>query len=101
MVKARDEALLPLTDHFREAFQQMLPSAADDTATIVAGTSRLSALKERYDLVQETFPIWPLEVRELRRVVATGILPVLLPFLLPFVPQLITHVGYLVGISVK
>ncbi len=97
MVQARDEALLPLTDQFRKTFQQTLPSEADDTATIVAGTNRLSALKERYNLVQETFPIWPLEVRELRRVVATGSLPALLPFLLPLVPLVIENVGKLVG----
>ena len=97
MVKARDEALLPLTDQFRETFQKTLPSEADDTATIVAGTNRLSALKERYDLVQETFPTWPVEAQDLRRLVATGILPALLPFLLPFVPQLIAYVGHLVS----
>ena len=101
MVKARDEALLPLTDQFQQSVMQAMPSAADDTTTIVAGTSRLSALKERYDLVQETFPTWPLEVRELRRVVATGSLPALLPFLLPLLPQLISFVGHLVGIPLK
>ncbi len=101
MVKARDEALLPLTDQFRETFQKTLPSAADDTATIVAGTSRLLALKDRFNLVQEMFPTWPVEAQNLRRLVATGSLPVLLPLLLPLVPLVIENVGKLVGIPLK
>ncbi len=101
MVKARDEALLPLTEEFRQTFQQTMPSVGDDTASIVAGTSRLAALKQRYDLVQETFPTWPVEVQDLRRLVATGSLPALLPLLLPLVPPLITFLMHGFNLPLK
>ena len=70
-------------------------------SSIVAGTSRLAALKQRYDLVQETFPIWPVEVQDLHRLVATGSLPALLPLLLPLVPPLITVVMHEFNLPLK
>ena len=54
------------------------PAADEETVQIVAGTERLSALKQRYELVHDTFPIWPLQVVEMRRLAVTLLLPALI-----------------------
>lgn len=81
MVKARDEMLRPLTDAYQQALTQSLSSNAYDTRSLVGETRRLTALKQRYDLVHDTFPVWPLETGTLGRIAVTVILPLLLPIL--------------------
>jgi uncharacterized MnhB-related membrane protein len=81
MVRARDEALKPMADEYQQALMQSLSSVEHDMRTVVAETRRLTALKQRYDLVRTTFPTWPLEISGLGRLVATVVLPVLLPLI--------------------
>ena len=101
MVKARVEALQPLADQFQQALLVTQPSLNNDAKSIKDGTDRLSELKQRYDLVRDIFPTWPLEVHELRRVVAALSLPALLPLLLPLLPQLISLVSHLLSPAYK
>lgn len=81
MVKARDEMLRPLTDAYQQALTQSLSSNEYDTRSLVSETRRLTALKQRYDLVHDSFPVWPLETGALGRIAVTVILPLLLPIL--------------------
>ena len=57
------------------------PAADEETVKIVAGTERLSALKQRYELVRDTFPTWPLQVMEMRRLAVALLLPALISLL--------------------
>ena len=90
MVRARDEVLQPLADEYQQALMQCLSSVEHDTRTIVAETRRLATLKQRFDLVRGAFPIWPLEVNALSRIVATVAIPLLLPFIASLIP-LVSH----------
>ncbi len=81
MVKARDELLQPLTDEYQQALLQSLSSHEHDTRSLISGTRRLTALKQRYDLLRNTFPTWPLETNTLNRIGVTVILPLILPII--------------------
>jgi len=98
MVKAREEVLQPLTAEFQQALIQSMPSTEQDTRTLIARTRRLAALKQHYDLVRETYPVWPVEISELNRLVATVGLPVLLSLILPLITALISFVRNTFGI---
>lgn len=89
MLQARKEFLRPLTDAYEQTIEETLPSFKGDPATIEAGTRRLSALQDRYKLLRDTFPVWPLEIMQMRRLVVVLILPVLLS-LLPYFLNLFT-----------
>jgi len=93
MVRARDEALQPLADEFQQALMQSISSVEHDVRTVVAGTRRLAALKQRYDLVRDTFPTWPLEIKALSRLTVT----VILPIVLSLIASLITPVSQALG----
>ncbi len=94
MVRARDETLQPLADEFQQALMQSLSSAEHDTRTVVAGTRRLAALKQRYDLVRDTFPTWPLKINTVSRLVVTA----LFPLMLPLIASLISLVSHALGL---
>lgn len=98
MLKARDEALQPLADEFRQALVQSMSLAEHNTRKIVAVTNHLVALKQRYDLVRDTFPTWPLEINKVSRLVLTAILPTLLPLILPLMASLISFVSHTIGL---
>jgi hypothetical protein len=95
MVKARTEALLPLAHEFQQAILQTKPSAGDDSSKLVAGTRRLSALKQRYELLRSTFPTWPVEIEQLGRLVTAVSLPVLISLFLPYLGALFIYIGHL------
>jgi hypothetical protein len=94
MVRARDEALQPLADEFQQALLQSLSSAKHDTRSIVTGNRRLIALKQRYELVRDTFPTWPLEISALSRVVVTVILPLILALITSLMPFALHVLGF-------
>jgi hypothetical protein len=94
MVKARDTVLQPIADEFQQALTESMSSVKPDTRTVAAGTRRLTALKERYDLVYNTFPVWPLGISAVNRLVVTVILPVLLPLILPSIAALIALIDH-------
>jgi hypothetical protein len=94
MVNARNEVLQPLVTAYQQALEQSI-TAKEETRTIVAQTRRLQVLKQRYDLLCETFPTWPLEIGSLRRIAVTIILPLILPLL----TSLIAYGLHLLGIT--
>jgi hypothetical protein len=89
MLQARKELLQPITDEYEQAIKETLPSITGDTAAIVAGTQRLSALQDRYKLLRDNFPVWPIGIMQMRRLGVALILPVLLS-LLPSLLDLFT-----------
>jgi hypothetical protein len=94
MVKTRDELLQPLTDEYQRALLQSLSSDEYDTRALVSSTRHLNVLKQRYDLLRDAFPIWPLEVSTLSRIGVT----IILPLLLPIITSLITLTLHPLGI---
>lgn len=84
MIQAREELLQPLADEYERAVKETFPSITGDTEAIVAGTERLSALQDRYKLLRDNFPVWPLEIMQMRRLGVVLIVPVLLSLLPSF-----------------
>jgi hypothetical protein len=89
MLQARNEHLQPLTEEYGRVLMETRPAADEETAQIVAGTERLSALKQRYELVRDNFPTWPLQIVEMRRLSVAFLLPALIA-LLPALFELFT-----------
>jgi hypothetical protein len=81
MLQARNEHLQPLAQEYERVLMETIPEADEASAQIVAGTERLSALKQRYELVRDTFPTWPLQVVEMRRFALALLLPALISLL--------------------
>jgi hypothetical protein len=84
MLQARQEVLRPITDAYEQAVEGTLPSLKGDIAAIEAGTRLLSALQDRYKLLRDNFPVWPLEIMQMRRLGVVLILPALLSLLPSF-----------------
>ncbi len=82
MQEALNEALQPLADQFQSTITADQPSSNASADEIKKGTDRLSELKRRYDLLQDTFPVWPAQINQIRRLVATISLPAVITFLL-------------------
>src|SRR5215469_2979546 len=97
MQEARDETLKPLADEFQYAITDTMSSSKQDANAIKAGTDRLAELKRRYELLQETYPTWPLAIEQVRRLVATVSLPALIPLALPFIKDMIVFISNTVG----
>jgi hypothetical protein len=93
MVKARDTALQPLVDEFQQVLVERVPTASDNAKIIDESTDRLSSLKRRYEFLREVFPTWPLEIREIRRLIAALSLPALIPLVLPYLTSLFSFVN--------
>jgi len=89
MLKERDKALKPLVDEFQAITEHPQTIEKAETASILADNDRLSAIKHRYSLINDSFPIWPLEVSQIRRLIATLSIPALLS-LIPFIIEFIT-----------
>jgi hypothetical protein len=98
MVKAREEALGPLAEAFQQALLQSLSSSEPDMQTLVVQTRRLTALKQRYDVVRETFPTWPIEIRAFLRVIVTVTVPALLPLVLPPLAALLWRLAHMLSL---
>ena len=97
MQEACDETLKPLADEFQQAIAETMPSSKQDANAIKAGTDRLAELKRRYELLQDTYPTWPLAIEQVRRLVATVSIPALLPLALPFIKDLIVFISSTFG----
>ena len=81
MLQARKELLQPLTDEYEQAIKEAMPSIKGDTPAIVAGTERLAALQKRYEQVRDSFPTWPIEIVQMRRLAIALLLPLLFSLL--------------------
>jgi hypothetical protein len=85
MVRARNELLQPLVEEYERAVRETMPSVKGETTAIQEGTERLAALQKRYEQVRDSFPTWPIEVVQLRRLAIV----LVLPFLLSLLPSLV------------
>lgn len=92
MLKARNAALKPLVDEFQAITEHPQAIANAETASILADNDRLTAIKTRYSLIWDTFPTWPLELNQARRLVATLSIPALISFL-PYMIDLINFIA--------
>src|SRR6266851_2452170 len=97
MKKACDDTLKPLAYEFQQAIEETMPSSKQDANAIKAGTDRLAELKRRYELLQDTYPTWPLAIVQVRRLVATVSIPALIPLALPFIKDLIVFISNAFG----
>ncbi len=84
MLLARQEFLQDITNEYQQAVEETRPSLKGDTTAIEAGTKRLSALQDRYKLLRDNFPVWPLEIMQMRRLGVAFIVPALLSLLPSF-----------------
>lgn len=75
LVRAREAALKPLADEYREVSLQEIHSRKKNVDAIKSKTDHLIEIKRQYQLIEETFPVWPLDTRSLRGLLATSILP--------------------------
>lgn len=81
MIQARNEHLKPITEEYEQVLMETRPTGDEQTVQIVAGTERLSALKQRYELVRDSFPTWPLQFVEMRRLTVALLLPAIVSLL--------------------
>ena len=86
MLAARDEALAPLALEFLRSLPAALPSAHEGAATIKANTDRLAEIKRQYELLLDTFPVWPIRTTTLNRLALTSLLPLISSLLASLVP---------------
>lgn len=75
LLDAREKVLAPLAEEFKLAAIQNSQLKDETTETIKARTERLTEIKKQYELIRDTFPIWPLQVQPLRNLLATSIMP--------------------------
>jgi len=100
LVEARNKVLEPLAAEFQQALVPVSdsPEAETDSNAIETDVYRLARITRRYKLLDETFPRWPVEVGQVRRLTAVVSLPALLPFLLPFLKNAVAVLGPAFGI---
>lgn len=91
MLNARNTALKPLVDEFQAITQYPQAVTQAETASILAENDRLSAIKQRYSLIWDTFPTWPLEITQVRRLVAA----LSLPALISLIPSIVDLVNFI------
>lgn len=82
MLEARNQTLQPFVDGFQQAIERSKPT--DDADAIQAETERLKNLQRRYQLLLETFPTWPVEVKQILLSLVLLSIPVLLALILPY-----------------
>ena len=96
MLRARERVLQSLSEEFNKVLSDMVPVTNANTAQIAQDTERLTELTKHYALWRDTFPVWPLEVAQIRQLLVAFILPGLVPLLIallsaiPTFPQIIT-----------
>jgi hypothetical protein len=92
MLKDRQATLLPLVNEFQQIATKSVLVTEEETPKILADTDRLSAIKRRYELLDETFPTWPVEIRQMRNIIAALGISALLQFL-PYISTVIQYIG--------
>lgn len=81
LLRARARAVKPLTDEFQRILSEGLPAQEEGAAAMKNRTELLAEIKKQYDLVNDSFPLWPIPVRTVKNLVATASLPVISPVL--------------------
>ncbi len=99
MQAGRDEVLQPLADKFKANINVGTPVDGEASAALKEDTDKLAELKRRYDLLEDTFPLWPTQ-HFLRHIATLGIpaiitfiggLPAIYKSVEPFVAQFFAH----------
>jgi len=75
LLRAREEALKPLADEYQRISMQSITAGKRNIVAIKSKTDHLVEIKKQYELIRDLFPIWTLDTRSLRNLVATSILP--------------------------
>jgi hypothetical protein len=84
MQEARDNMLQPLVDAFHRTLAESAMSAKENASTIKSEMDRLAEVKRQYDWLKNMAPTWPVQLRSLRGLIITSVLP-LLSSLVPLV----------------
>jgi hypothetical protein len=66
LLRARDRAVKPLADEFQRILSQGLPAQEEGAAAMKNRTELLAEIKKQYELVNESFPVWPIPVRTVK-----------------------------------
>lgn len=75
LIRARETALKPLADEYQRTSTQAIRSKKNSVEALKSKTDHLVEIKRQYELIRDSFPIWPLDTRSLRNLLATSILP--------------------------
>ena len=75
MLRAREEALKPLAEEYQKVSAQRIRSGKGSVEAIKSKTDHLLEIKRQYELIRDSFPVWPLDTRSLRSLLATSIIP--------------------------
>lgn len=87
MQNAKDEEVLELARKFTDTYDQLKASVGENKINYQEGLQRLEHLEKLYK-VADSFPIWPFDIRNLRRfvtVVTTPLLPAIFSLVIEFV----------------
>lgn len=87
MVKFRDRKLMILAEEFRRSIRDGHLATPADSVSIKLSTDRLAELKKSYELLKETYPVWPMSFGRMRSLVALTSAPLITTFF----PQLIDY----------
>lgn len=99
MLDGRNEVLQPLADKFKSNISAGTPTDGELSTAIKEDTDKLAELKRRYDLLDDTFPLWPTQ-HFLRHIATLGIpafitfvggLPAIYNNVAPFVIKIFLH----------
>ena len=92
MLKDRQATLLPLANEFQQIATKSASVTEEEIPKILADTDHLSAIKQRYELLNKTFPTWPVEIKQMRNIIAALGISALLQ-LLPYVATVVRYIG--------
>jgi hypothetical protein len=96
---AREDALKPLADEYQQAFAQGKPSRRINVDAIKSKTDQLVEIKRQYELIRDSFPIWPLDISSLRSLLATSILPAVSTLFSGYISSLWKAIGEILKIG--
>ena len=77
MIEARNRKLQPLADRFLESVEATQLSGEDSAERIKARTEELTELKRQYELLKDTYPVWPIRIQKIRKVIAISSTPLI------------------------
>ena len=77
MLASRNATLQPLAAEFLQTIQQSKTLVKEDIDKIKRSTDKLTEIRRQYELIVDTFPVWPIRLGLLRSLVATASLPFL------------------------
>lgn len=99
LVRAREDALRPLAEEFQRVSTGQIPTGRGNVEAIKARTDHLVEIQRQYDLIKDTFPVWPLHIGALRGLVATAVLPGVSTLLSGLISQLWSTIAQALGIG--